>query len=251
MREEQRRDDAYWAKPVMRLDPKEADASNVRGRRLNAAAGGFGWLYQKTFRVRLTGASVTPRDVIATWKEHFGDFWAKGRRMFLPATGIAPGEIGIISDGATVPMAPALHTGVLVIYADDESFSFMSPEGHPFAGPLTFSAYTDVDGVTVVQAQELTRASDPFWELMMHTPLLGDRMQNEIWRSTLRNLAKHFGVDAPVESKIVVVDRRWQWRYAKNIWHNAGIRSTISAPIRWIRPRGRKATPSTTEQPAP
>ena len=24
-------------------------------------------------------------------------------------------------------------TGVLVIYADDESFSFMSPEGHPFA----------------------------------------------------------------------------------------------------------------------
>jgi hypothetical protein len=232
--DEARRDDGHWAKPVGRL---EADASNVRGRRLNAAAGGFGWLYQKTFRVRLVGATVAPGDVIATWKERFGDFWAKGRKMFLPAGGIAPGEVGIISDGVTMPVAPALQTGVLVIYADDESFSFMSPEGHPFAGPLTFSAYADDDGVTVVQVQEFTRASDPLYELMMHTPLLGDRFQNEIWRSTLRNVAKHFGVDAPVEQKIVVVDRRWQWRYARNIWQNAAIRSTLTAPVRWLRPR--------------
>jgi hypothetical protein len=232
-----RSDEAYWAKPVQRLDPKDADAANVRGRRLNAAAGGFGWLYQKTFRVRLVGADVTPRQVIALWKEHFGDFWAKGRRMFLPATGIAPGEIGIISDRATMPMAPAVHTGVLVIYADDESFSFMSPEGHPFAGPLTFTAFAADDGTTVVQVQELTRASDPLYELMMHAPFIGERMQNEIWRSTLTNLARHFGVDATVESTITVVDRRWQWRYAKNVWQNAGVRSTISAPLRWIRLR--------------
>jgi hypothetical protein len=231
------RDEAYWAKPVTRLEPQSGAADNVRGRRLNAAAGGFGWLYQKTFRVRLVGTDVAPRDVIATWKERFGDFWAKGRKMFLPATGIAPGEVGIISDRATVPVAPAVHTGVLVIYADEDSFSFMSPEGHPFAGPLTFSAYADSDGVTVVQVQEFTRASDPLYELMMHTPFLGDRFQNEIWRSTLRNLAKHFGVDAPVDQTIVVVDRRWQWRYAKNIWQNAAIRSTLTAPVRWLRPR--------------
>jgi hypothetical protein len=85
--------------------------------------------------------------------------------------------------------------------------------------------------------QELTRASDPLYELMMHAPILGERMQNEIWRSTLRNLARHFGVDATVETTVVVVDRRWQWRYAKNIWQNAGIRSTLTAPLRWLRPR--------------
>jgi len=247
MDEQKKTDEAYWAKPVARLDPKDPDASNVRGRRLNAAAGGFGWLYQKTFRVRLTGAAVTPREVIATWKERFGDFWAKGRKMFLPAGGIAPGEIGIISDRATMPIAPAVQTGVLVIYADDESFSFMSPEGHPFAGPLTFSAFADADGTTVVQVQEFTRASDPLYELMMHAPFVGDRMQNEIWRSTLRNLAAHFGVDAQVEQAITVVDRRWQWRYARNIWQNAGIRSTLSAPVRWLRPRRRPAA-SASEQ---
>jgi len=152
--------------------------------------------------------------------------------MFLPATGIAPGEVGIIN--ASLPGAPTMATGVLVIYADDESFSFMSPEGHPFAGPLTFSAHVE-DGVTVVQAHELTRASDPLWELMMMMPVLGERMQNDMWRQTLRNLAQRFGVDTVAESKIVCVDSRRQWRNAKNAWQNAGVRSGLSAPLRWAR----------------
>lgn len=229
------RDEANWARPVRKLDPRDVEGAiqgNVRGRRLNAAAGGFGRLYQKTFWVRLEGTPLTPSEVVTVWKTRFGEFWPKGQRMFLPTTGIAPGEVGIIN--ASIPGTPTMATGVLVIYADDESFSFMSPEGHPFAGPLTFSASV-VDGATVAQVHELTRASDPFWELAMMVPVLGERMQNEIWRSTLRNLAQHFGVETEVSSRIVVVDERRQWRNAKNIWHNAAIRSGISAPARLAR----------------
>jgi hypothetical protein len=230
------RGDANWAKPVKQLEAADVAGAlnaNVRGRRLNAANGGFGRLFQKTFAVSFVGATVTPQDVITTWKTHFGDFWPKGQRMFLPAGGIAPGEVGLIN--ASIPGTPKMATGVLVIYADDESFSFMSPEGHPFAGPLTFSAFVE-DGVTVAQVHELTRASDPFWELAMMVPVLGERMQNDVWRSTLRNLATRFGVTEPVvRSKIVCVDGHRQWRNAKNIWQNAGIRSGISAPARWLR----------------
>ena len=230
------RDDANWAKPVRRLEASDRDGAinaNVRGRRLNAANGGFGRLFQKTFTVAL-GSQVTPEDVIATWKARFGEFWPKGQKMFFSPTGIAPGEVGLIN--ATVPVAPTMATGILVIYADDVSFSFMTPEGHPFAGPLTFSAHTDEDGVTVAQVHELTRASDPFWELAMLMPVLGARMQNDVWRATLANLAQHFGaVDATVSAKVVVVDGRWQWRNAKNIWQNAAIRSALSAPLRLIR----------------
>ena len=231
------RDSGNWAKPTARLgavDRAGALNANVAGRRINAANGGFGRLFQKTFSVRLEGASVTPQEVIQTWKTRFGEFWPKGQRMFLPASGIAPGEIGLIN--GSIPGTPTMATGVLVIYADDESFSFMSPEGHPFAGPLTFSAFAE-DGTTVVQVQELTRASDPFWELAMMTPVIGERMQNDIWRQTLRSLAAHFGVDAAVESKIVCVDKRRQWKNAKNIWQNAGIRSGLSAPLRLLRRR--------------
>ncbi len=213
--------------------PKGAQDLNVTGRRLQGAGTGFGRLWQKSFWVRLEGASVTPLEVIKVWKEHFGDFWPKGQRMFLPATGIAPGEVGVIN---AKPMrgAPSMATGVLVIYADDESFSFMTPEGHPFAGPLTFSA-SDDSGVTVVKVDELTRASDPIYELAMMTPFLGDRMQNDIWRSTLRNVAKHWGVDAPVGQRVVCVDRHRQWSQARNVVYNAGIRTavyTLARPFR-------------------
>jgi hypothetical protein len=229
------RDEANWAKPVTKLEAADREGAwnaNVRGRRLNAANGGFGRLFQKTFSVRLDGVSATPQDVIRTWKTRFAEFWPKGQKMFLPASGIAPGEVGLIN--ASIPGTPTMATGVLVIYADDESFSFMSPEGHPFAGPLTFSALVE-DGVTLAQVHELTRASDPFWELAMMMPVLGERMQNDLWRSTLRNLAKHFGVEATVESKIVCVDGHRQWRNAKNIWQNAAIRSGLSAPLRLVR----------------
>lgn len=230
------RNEANWAKPA-KLDPSHvagAVNANVRGRKLNAANGGFGRLFQKTFSVRLAGAAVTPEEVIQIWKTRFAEFWPKGQKMFLSEGGIAPGEVGVIN--ASIPGTPTMATGVLVIYADDESFSFMSPEGHPFAGPLTFSAHTD-EGATVVQVHELTRASDPFWELAMMMPVLGERMQNDLWRQTLGNLAKHFGVDAPVESKIACVDTRRQWKNAKNIWQNAAIRSGLSAPLRLVRRR--------------
>jgi hypothetical protein len=230
------RNDDNWAKPVRNLQASDRDGAinaNVRGRRLIAANGGFGRLFQKTFTVQV-GSQVTPEEVIRVWKTQFGDFWPKGQKMFLPATGIAPGEVGLIN--ASMPGAPTMATGILVIYADDVSFSFMTPEGHPFAGPLTFSARSDESGVTIAEAQELTRASDPFWEVAMMIPVLGERMQNDIWRATLANLAKHFGAaDTTVNWKIVIVDGRRQWRNAKNIWQNAGLRSSIGAPARWAR----------------
>jgi hypothetical protein len=237
------RDDAFWAKPVDRLattaTPSAIDL--VKGRRVLGAAAGFGRLWQKTFRVGLSGAAVTPTEVVRVWKERFDDFWPKGQRMFLAASGVAPGEVGLIN--ATLPGAPTMATGIMVIYADDESFSFLAPEGHPFAGPITFSAFAE-DGVTVAQVHELTRASDPLWELMMMTPVLGRRMQNDLWRSTLRSLARHFGVTAEPDVRVVCVDPRRQWRYATKIVYNAGIRSTIhatTAPLRWLARAFRRA----------
>ena len=236
--ETQRSDAEYWAKPVRTLSTRDVPAgaidANVSGRRLQGAASGFGRLSQKTFRVRLDDAKVTPTQVIETWKTRFGEFWPKGNRMFLPAGGIKPGEVGLIN-ATPMPGAPAMATGVLVIYADDESFSFMSPEGHPFAGPITFSAFEE-DGATVAQVHELTRASDPLYEIAMMLPILGERMQNGVWRRTLANLARHFGVTTPdVRSRIVVVDQGRQWSNWTNIWNNAAIRTAIAAPLRMLR----------------
>jgi hypothetical protein len=135
-----------------------------------------------------------------------------------------------------------LSTGVLVMYADEESFTLMTPQGHMFAGWITFSAYP-LEGATVAQAQVLMRASDPLYEVGM--TMGGHRQEDRHWEHTLRALAESFGVEGDVTSETVCVDRRRKWGNAGNVWHNAGIRSGVysaAAPIRFAtRPfrRGR------------
>ncbi len=71
----------------------------------------------------------------------------------------------------------------------------------------------------------------------------GYRKEDEFCDHTLRALAEHFGASGDVRTQVVCVDRRRQWRNAKNIWHSAGIRSGMyaaGAPFR-CRPR-RSAT---------
>ena len=57
-------------------------------------------------------------------------------------------------------------TGVFVLCADQESFTLMTPQGHMFAGWITFSA--ELAGLdTIVRAHVLMRANDPLYELGM------------------------------------------------------------------------------------
>jgi hypothetical protein len=187
-------------------------------------------MWQKTYRVRMTGSEVTPKEVIRAWKEHYPDFWPEGNHFYAPIAGIAPGEVALISGAA--PGGLKLSTGVMVLYADEESFSLMTPEGHPFSGWITFSAFEE-EGTTVAQAQVLMRANDPLYELGLR--LGGHQMEDNMWMHTLKSLAAHFGVDGHVQTEVTCVDSRLQWRYYKNIWHNAGIRSaihTVTAPLR-------------------
>jgi hypothetical protein len=219
-------DTAYWAKRGSVLSvgaaPEDALNINVTGRRVTGPIQGFGQMWDKTFSVRLSGAQVTPQEVIATWKAHFPEFWPAKNRFYGPLTGIAPGEVALLN----LSMAPIvrLSTGVMVLYADDESFTLMTPEGHVFAGWITFSAHEDT-GVTVAQAKMLIRASDPAYEIGLM--LGGHARENRFWEHTLRALAAYFGVQGHVESRITCIDTTRQWSNAGNIRHNAFIRSAL------------------------
>ncbi|HEV2824953.1 MAG TPA: hypothetical protein VG035_07080, partial [Actinomycetota bacterium] len=123
------RDAAYWAKNVTTLRlgevPAEAVNLNVTGRRVVGPVQGFGKMWQKTMRVELRGAEVTPADVIRTWKAEFQRFWPARNWFYAPLEGIAPGEVALLNLG--LPGRMKLSTGVLVLYADDESFTLMTP----------------------------------------------------------------------------------------------------------------------------
>lgn len=236
------RSDTNWAKPVDRLSAAGVAGAKddaVTGKRVSGPLQGFGQLWQKTYKVRLEGIDQTPEGVIATWKAHFPEYWPKGQRFYAPLSGIKPGEVALL-EIEPLPGAPVrLSTGVLVLYADDESFTFMTPEGHTLSAWITFSAQRDGD-VTVVQAQALERPSDPFDELAYMFG--GNRQNNRFWEATLRSLATHLGVVAPVvDVQSVCIDRNRQWRHWRNVRNSATVRSarrTLTAPVRKLTHRG-------------
>lgn len=237
-----RADRGTWARPVSRLTTTASGAGmdTVTGRGVAGPIQGFGQMWQKTFRVRLGGVTLEPAELIARWKTEFASFWPPGNRFYAPLAGIAPGEVALL-EVKVVPGAPLrMATGVLVIYSDEESFTFMTPEGHALSAWITFSAYRDGE-VTVAQIQALERTADPLIELNW---ILGaNRYNDRFWEATLGNLARAVGVAEPVvEATKVCVDRRRQWRYARNVRYSAAFSTalgTITAPARWLRRRSR------------
>jgi hypothetical protein len=213
-----------WAKPIDEFKVGEvADGAvkgNVEGRKPTGPLQGFGQLWQKTYEVAIPGP--TPEKVIATWKENFGEFWYPSNRFYAPAGGIAPGEIAIIGGG----VGPAkISTGVRVIYADERSWSYMTPEGHPWAAIITFSAYESDGGTTVARIHLLVRANDPLYEASFR--IYTSRLEDKIWNHTLTELSGHFGSTEPVSMAVNLVDKKRQWSQFGNIWKNSAIRTLL------------------------
>ncbi len=220
------RDAAHWARYVETL--QGTTGPNVDGRRPVGPLQGFGKMWQKTYRIRLTGADAPPAEVVGAWRERFPEFSGFGEKGFrVPTGGLVPGAVALLGD----------MSGVMVLYSDDESFTYMTPEGHPFSGWITFSAHREEgDGTTVAQAHLLIRANDPLYELMM--PLGLHRVEDRTWQRTLRNLAAYFGARGEVETRIVCVDPQRQWANYKNVRHNALILTAlhaITAPLRRLK----------------
>jgi hypothetical protein len=187
-------------------------------------------MWQKTYEVRIPGP--TPEAVIATWKAKFGEFWYPSNRFYAPAGGIAPGAVAVIGGG----VGPAkINTGVRVIYADERSWSYMNPEGHPWAGIITFSSHEAEDGVTVAKVHLMVRANDPLYELSFK--IYTSRMEDKIWNYTLRQVAAHFGVTQPeVDQSVVLIDKRRQWNQMSNLWKNSAVRTLLRRDGLWHEP---------------
>jgi hypothetical protein len=229
--EELPRNAANWAAKVDRLSVGQGGSQgvNVEGRRLTGPVQGFGKMWRKTYSVEVS-PEISPKAVIATWKEHFGEFWPKTSRFEAPLTGLGPGDVALLD--VSVGGGVRLSTGVFVLYADEESFTLMTPQGHMFAGWITFSAER-AGPATVAQAQVLMRANDPLYELAMSYG--GHRKEDQFWVQTLTSLARYLGASpAVVRKRTVCVDRGRQWRNAWQVWHNSMVRTmlrSITAPL--------------------
>ncbi len=193
--EKQSRDAASWAQYAATLHvarvPTGALNLNVEGRRAMSPMQGFGQLWQKTFRIRLNDAQVTPAEVITTWKERFPKFWPRWDHFYPPLTGIAPGEVALINMllPGDIPHGLPISTGVLVLYADEKSFTFMTPEGHMFAGWITFSAYED----------QRTSSGSTHWPHWQHTSTWSNRCRRTLSASIQESSGRNSGISGRMQ----------------------------------------------------
>lgn len=235
-----------WALPVQKIRIQDAPEGittiNLDGRQAMGALQGFGQLWKKTYKVRLSGLKKTPEDVMQTWKEKFPDFQPPGNRFYPPKSGVQPGEVMIID--SPLPVIPPLYdkpgvvpmtSGVVVIYTDDTSFGVMTPEGFPVSGWNNFSVY-DEDDCLVAQVQSYERASDPIYEFGFRF-MGGAARQEFIWIHVLTRLAEYYGIKGHVLTQRECLDPAIQWPYAGKVFQNAGVRTTLyklAAPLRWV-----------------
>ncbi len=218
---------AAWARPIERISlsevPETAVNLNVDGLGVVGPVQGFGQLWEKTYRVRLTGSAATPPEVVQALKDNFPSLQPPQNRFFPSSRGIAPGEVVLINAHTPVGL---ISTGVWVVYADSGSFTFMTPQGHPESGWVSFTAY-EADGCTVAQVRGFARANDPVYELGFR--LMGSKEQERIWTHVLESLARHFGVPGWVRMTKTCVGPDLQWDQALNVWYNAQIRTMLSS----------------------
>ncbi|HET7246644.1 MAG TPA: hypothetical protein VFJ07_17595 [Streptosporangiaceae bacterium] len=185
--------------------------TNVAGRRLTGPVQGSGKMWEKTYSLN-AGQVTTTQDAIATWKALLD-----------------------LAIGGGVK----LSTGVFVLYTDQESFTLMTPQGHMFAGWITFSAERAGEA-TIVRAHVLMRADDPLCELGM--TFGGHAKEDRFWAQTLTAPGTRLGVPDPqVETRSACVESHRQWRNATNIWHNAMPRSTLQTVAAPLHRRSRPA----------
>lgn len=218
-----RQDDSGWSPSIERLKiterPEGAMNKNMDGRRVIGPLQGFGPMWQKTYLLPIDKPGMQPQEVIDVMKGHFPAFQPPENEFYPTSKGIAAGE-AVLIDSSTP--GGIVSTGVLVSYADDVSFTLITPEGHPEAGWVTFSARKNGNSL-LMQIQGLARASDPIYELAFR--IAGSKLQESIWRHVLSSLATYLKVPPDVEVVKICVDDGLQWGKTGNIWYNAQIRS--------------------------
>jgi anti-anti-sigma factor len=201
--------------------PREAVNLNVHGRRTAGPLQGFGQLWEKTYSIDLSDTKLTPQEIISALKSNFPKFQPPQNRFYTSEAGINPGAIVLIN--ASTP-GGMVATGVLVLYTSARSFTFITPQGHPEAGWVTFRSFQENDR-TMMQVQGLARASDPVYEAAFR--IAGSNLQEQIWTYLLEALAKHTGSSSHVQFNKQCLDASLQWPNFFNVFLNAQVSSMV------------------------
>ena len=142
---------------------------------------GFGPMWQKTYRVRLSGVSATPVEVMGVWKGTSPGS-SRVRTVSIQAWLVfKPGEVVLLN--ASMIGAP-VDSGLMVLYADNESLTLMTPEGCPEAGWIDAQCRTRRSWPSRPKSGP---SAAPTIRFSIGFRLVGMHEQAKIWKMCWRN----------------------------------------------------------------
>lgn len=168
-------------------DEKKAERDAPRARR--SASDGSGPLLQRDYWAVVSNCRIPPSEVGDVLATHFPDFSPTEIAAFSrPVDGERPLEVG---DELEVKIRMAGNFAVRVLHRDSNSITLGTLEGHPEAGRITFGAYPNEAGATVLHIRSRARSSTAvrFAEYIA----AGEPMQMNTWTDFLNKLACTIG----------------------------------------------------------
>lgn len=167
----------------------KAETERETPRALRPASAGSGPLLQRDYWAVVSNCRVPPSAVGEVLATHFPEFSPTALASFCrPVNEERPLEVG---DELEVKIRMAGTFGVRVLHRDSNSITLGTLEGHPEAGRITFGAYPNDAGDTVLHIRSRARSSTAmrFAEYIA----AGESMQTNTWTDFLNKLACTIG----------------------------------------------------------
>ena len=166
------------------------------------ATHGTGPLVERDYSAVIEGTALTPEDVCANLRVHFGEFAPRETADFSDAKrGGRPLEVG---DELSIRIALQGQCKVRVIHVDARSVTLRTLKGHPEAGRITFGAGRDDSGRLTFRI--LSRARSSSLVNYLGYFLMGKQMQARCWIGFIDRVAAACG--GRVVGRIRVETRR-------------------------------------------
>jgi hypothetical protein len=168
---------------------RKAAAEREPPRELRPASAGSGPLLQRDYWAVVSNCRVPPSEVGEVLATHFPEFSPTTLASFNRSVDEdRPLEVG---DELEVRIRMAGAFGVRVLHRDSNSITLGTLEGHPEAGRITFGAYPNDAGDTVLHIRSRARSSTAM--RLAEYVAAGESMQTNTWTDFLNKLACTIG----------------------------------------------------------
>ena len=161
---------------------------------------GYGNVYVREYEVRITKPSMSERQALQDFKEHFAEFMPSSAK-FTPNAG----KDGMLNEGDMMDIVqyvpyvdglvkiPMIRTGVYVLeatqHSSGNSFTLVTAKDHVEAGAIRFTV-SEQTGALVFNITSEARGATEAWNLAYE--LGGRKQQNNTWTTVLNNAVKRY-----------------------------------------------------------